>query len=49
MGAVVRGGLLARRADARLGIGLVAHAYHVFGWEKPVSEERIQREIDRAF
>jgi hypothetical protein len=30
------------------GIGLVAHAYHVFGWERPISEERIKREIDRA-
>lgn len=30
------------------GMGLVAHAYHVFGWERPISEERIQREIDRS-
>ena len=30
------------------GIGLVAHASHVFGWQRPISEERIQREIDRS-
>lgn len=30
------------------GIGLAAHASHVFGWRRPISEERIQREIDRA-
>ncbi|MGB7860660.1 MAG: 2TM domain-containing protein [Acidimicrobiia bacterium] len=30
------------------GIGLVAHASHVFGWQKPISEERIQREINRS-
>jgi hypothetical protein len=31
------------------GIGLVAHAQHVFGWERSISEDRIQREIDRSF
>jgi cytochrome c oxidase assembly factor CtaG len=30
------------------GIGLVAHASHVFGWERGISEERIRREIDRS-
>lgn len=29
------------------GIGLAAHASHVFGWQRPISEERIQREINR--
>jgi hypothetical protein len=30
------------------GIGLVSHASHVFGWQRTISEERIQREIDRS-
>ena len=30
------------------GIGIVGHASHVFGWHRPISEERIQREIDRS-
>ncbi len=30
------------------GIGLVAHGSHVFGWRKPISEKRIQREINRS-
>lgn len=30
------------------GIGLAAHASHVFGWQRQISEERIQREIDRS-
>ena len=30
------------------GIGLVGHASHVFGWQRPISEERIQREISRS-
>lgn len=29
------------------GIGLAAHASRVFGWERSISEERIQREINR--
>ena len=29
------------------GIGLVTHASHVFSWQRPISEERIQREIYR--
>ncbi len=30
------------------GIGLAAHAAHIFGWQRPISEERIQREINRT-
>lgn len=30
------------------GIGLAAHASHVFGWRPLISEARIQREIDRG-
>ena len=30
------------------GIGLAAHASHLFGWQLPISEERIQREINRS-
>lgn len=30
------------------GIGLAAHGSHVFGWQGPISEERIQREINRS-
>jgi hypothetical protein len=30
------------------GIGLVAHALVVFGGYRPISEEQIQREIDRG-
>ena len=29
------------------GIGLVAHAIHILGWSMPISEERIQREVER--
>ena len=29
------------------GIGLATHASHVFGWQPSISEERIQREINR--
>lgn len=28
------------------GIGIVAHGSQVFGWQRPISEERIQKEID---
>lgn len=31
------------------GIGIFGHASHVFGWQRPISEERIQRELDRSF
>lgn len=31
------------------GIGLYAHATHVFGWVRAISEEQIQREIHRSF
>lgn len=30
------------------GIGLAAQASHLFGWQLPITEERIQREIDRS-
>lgn len=30
------------------GLGLAAHASHVFGWERRIGEERIQREINRS-
>lgn len=30
------------------GIGLAAHASHVFGWQLPIAEEKIQREINRS-
>lgn len=30
------------------GIGLIAHASHVFGWQRTISEERIRREINRS-
>lgn len=30
------------------GIGIAAHASHVFGWQRPISEDRIQREINRS-
>lgn len=30
------------------GVGLVSHASHVYRWARPISEERIQREIDRV-
>ncbi|MFZ0012588.1 MAG: 2TM domain-containing protein [Acidimicrobiia bacterium] len=30
------------------GIGVVSHASHVYGWQWPINEERIQREIDRS-
>jgi hypothetical protein len=30
------------------GIGLAAHASHLFGWQLPITEERIQREINRS-
>ncbi len=30
------------------GIGLAAHASHLFGWQLPITEERIQREINRG-
>jgi hypothetical protein len=29
------------------GIGLGAHAVNVLGWSMPISEDRIQREIER--
>lgn len=29
------------------GIGLAVQASHVFGWQLPIAEERIQRELDR--
>ncbi len=29
------------------GIGLATQASHVFGWQLPINEERIRREIDR--
>lgn len=30
------------------GIGLFAHASNLFGWQMPITEERIQREINRS-
>ena len=30
------------------GIGLAAQASHLFGWQMPITEERIQREINRS-
>ena len=30
------------------GIGLTFHGLNVFGWDRGISEERIQREIDRT-
>lgn len=30
------------------GIGLVAHASQVFGWERSITEDRILREIERS-
>lgn len=30
------------------GIGLAAQASHLFGWQLPIAEEKIQREIDRS-
>ncbi len=30
------------------GIGIFAHASHVFGWQRDISEERIRREIERS-
>ena len=30
------------------GIGLASHASHVLGWQRPISEDRIQREINRS-
>ena len=30
------------------GIGLAAHGSHLFGWQLPITEERIQREISRG-
>ena len=30
------------------GIGLAAHASHLFDWQLPITEERIQREINRS-
>lgn len=35
-------------AVAGWGIGVATHGSHVFGWQRPISEERIQREIDRS-
>jgi hypothetical protein len=29
-------------------IGLTAHASHLFGWQLPIAEDRIQREINRS-
>ncbi len=29
-------------------IGLVAQGSHLFGWRLPITEERIQREMDRS-
>jgi hypothetical protein len=29
------------------GIGIAAHASHLFGWQLPITEDRIQREINR--
>lgn len=29
-------------------IGIAAHGSHVFGWQLPITEERIQREINRS-
>lgn len=29
------------------GIGLAAQASHLFGWQLPINEEKIQRELDR--
>lgn len=29
-------------------IGLTAHASNLFGWQLPITEERIQREINRS-
>jgi predicted ABC-type exoprotein transport system permease subunit len=30
------------------GIGLAAQASHLFGWQLPITEERIEREINRS-
>lgn len=30
------------------GMGLASHGLHVYGWEHRISEERIQREIERT-
>lgn len=30
------------------GIGLIAQASHLFDWQLPITEEKIQREIDRS-
>jgi hypothetical protein len=30
------------------GIGLASHGMNVFSWDRGISEERIQREIDRT-
>ena len=30
------------------GIGLVAHAQRVYGWERSISDDRNEREIDRS-
>lgn len=35
-------------AMAGWGIGVISHGSHVFGWQRPISEERIQREINRT-
>ncbi len=29
------------------GVGLAFHGLHVYGWDRQISEERIDREIDR--
>ena len=29
-------------------IGLAAHGSHLFGWHLPITEERIEREINRS-
>jgi hypothetical protein len=29
-------------------IGLTAHASHLFGWQLPIAEDRIQREINSS-
>lgn len=30
------------------GIGLAAQASHLFGWQLPITEQRIQRELNRS-
>lgn len=29
------------------GIGIAAHASHLFGWQRPITDDQIQREVDR--